>query len=278
LLIAAVLGSALLHAAWNALLRGHPDKRAGSVAVTAIGAVIAAVAATVAVVVTARAPFPGGAGLVATLIAGLFEAGYFVSLSRGLAIGALGPVYTVSRGGSLLLVWPLSVALFAEQVGALSIAGTAVLLAGLVVAGMDGGVPRRAIAWAISTAACIAGYHLVYKVALDAGAMPAAVFAVAIGLAAPVQAAVQRIGPRSALAAVRVRPLATIAAGLLCTASFVVFLIALREAGAGAVLTLRNTSVVFAIGFGAMIGDRPTRRQIIGALLVGAGAILVGLQ
>jgi drug/metabolite transporter (DMT)-like permease len=278
LLIAAVLGSALLHAAWNALLRGHPDKRAGGVAVVAIGAVIAAITACVAVAVTGRAPFPGGAGLVATLIAGIFEAGYLISLSRGLAVGTLGPVYTVSRGGSLLVVWPLSVALFGEHVGAFSIAGTVVLLGGLIVTGMEQGVPKKALAWAISTAACIAGYHLVYKVALDAGAMPPAVFAVAIGLAVPVQAAVQRVGPRGALAAIRVQPAATIGAGILCTASFIVFLIALRASGAGSVLILRNTSVVFALGFGALIGDRPSRRQITGAVLVAIGAVLVGLQ
>jgi uncharacterized membrane protein len=226
---------------------------------------------------TGATPFPHTRGLIATLIAGLFEAGYLVSLSRGLAIGALGPVYTVSRGGSLLLVWPLSIALFAEAASPLSLAGSAVLLGGLTVAGMERDVPRAAIAGALATAACIAGYHLVYKVALADDAAPAAVFAVAIGLAVPVQAAVQRVSPRAALGAIRCAPRATIAAGLLCTCSFIVFLFALRAAGAGAVLTLRNTSVVFAVAFGALVGDRPTRRQITGATLVAAGATLVGL-
>jgi drug/metabolite transporter (DMT)-like permease len=181
-------------------------------------------------------------------------------------------VYTVSRGLSLVIVWPLSVLIFAEPASGLAIGGACVLLVGLAIAGLERDVPRAAIGWAIATALCLAGYPLVYTVALGHGAMPPAVFAVAIGLAVPVQAAMQRVRPRAAVATVNAR---IVAAGFLCTASFLIFLWALRAAGAGAVLTLRNTSVVFAVGFGALVGDRPTARQIGGALLVAAGAAMV---
>ncbi len=42
------------------------------------------------------------------LAAGLGEAAYFFTLARALDIGPLGPVYTISRGASMLLVWPAS--------------------------------------------------------------------------------------------------------------------------------------------------------------------------
>jgi hemolysin III len=48
--------------------------------------------------------------------------------------------------------------------------------------------------------------------------------------------------------------------------------------GAGAVLTLRNPSVVFALGCAALIGEAPSRRQIVGAVCVAIGAVMVGLQ
>jgi drug/metabolite transporter (DMT)-like permease len=142
---------------------------------------------------------------------------------------------------------------------------------------MERRVPRVAALWGVATAACIAGYHLVYKVALDAGAAPAAVFAVAVTVAAPAQALVNRVTPRVAAKAWRLAPGTTTAAGVLCTISFVVFLIALRGGGAGAVLTLRNTSVVFALVFASFLGERASPRQMIGAALVVAGAVLVGL-
>ena len=64
--------------------------------------------------------------------------------------------------------------------------------------------------------------------------------------------------------------------GVICTAAFVVFLHALSLAGAGVVLTLRNTSVVFAQMFAFLIGERVPRRQVIGAFLVALGAMLIG--
>jgi drug/metabolite transporter (DMT)-like permease len=45
--------------------------------------------------------------------------------------------------------------------------------------------------------------------------------------------------------------------------------------GVGFVLTLRNTSVLFATGLAAAIGEHPRRAQVAGAVLVAAGAILM---
>ena len=52
---------------------------------------------------------------------------------------------------------------------------------------------------------------------------------------------------------------------------------ALHGSGAGFVLTLRNTSIVFAAVLGWAIAEPPTRRQVLGAVLVAGGAILLGL-
>ena len=51
----------------------------------------------------------------------------------------------------------------------------------------------------------------------------------------------------------------------------------MREAGAGVVTTLRNTSILFAQGLAFLLGERPTRLGVIGALLVTAGAVLLAL-
>jgi drug/metabolite transporter (DMT)-like permease len=277
-LLALVLVSAVLHASWNALLRGHPDRRGGSVAVLAVCAISSVIAAAAAIAIEGDAPFPTLAALGATLAAGVFEAGYFAALNRGLAAGGLGPVYTISRGGAVVLVWPISVALFGEPVGALALGGSAVLLLGLAIAGLERSVPRAAAAWAALTAACIAGYHLFYKAALADGASAFSVFGLSILIAVPLQALALRVPAADALAALRASPRRTIGAGVISTASFLIFLVALEAGGAGVVLTLRNTSVVFALGFAALLGEHPSRRQILGALVVVTGAALVGLQ
>ncbi len=61
--------------------------------------------------------------------------------------------------------------------------------------------------------------------------------------------------------------------GLLCGSSFLVLIEALAGGGAGFVLTLRNTSVLFATGLAWVIGERPAIPHALGAGLVAAGAI-----
>jgi uncharacterized membrane protein len=65
-------------------------------------------------------------------------------------------------------------------------------------------------------------------------------------------------------------------AGITCTTSFVVFLHALSLSGAGSVLTLRNTSISFAQSMAWWIGEHVSRRQLLGAALVTAGARMIG--
>jgi uncharacterized membrane protein len=63
--------------------------------------------------------------------------------------------------------------------------------------------------------------------------------------------------------------------GLVCGGSFLILMEALASGGAGFVLTLRNTSVLFAVILAFVIRERPRRVEVIGAILVAAGAILM---
>jgi len=193
LIPALVLVSAFLHAGWNALLRLEEDKDRALTAAIVVASLLA-VAVAGARWASGDAPFANLAGLGFTLLAGVFEAVYFATLARAMSLGRLGTVYTVSRGGAVLVVWPLSIALYAEAATASSIGGSAVVLAGLVLCGAGapsqvGSQPRRAIGWAIACAVAIAGYHLAYKAALRDGANPSACFAVSLSLSAAINLA-----------------------------------------------------------------------------------------
>jgi drug/metabolite transporter (DMT)-like permease len=274
-----VVFSALLHALWNALLKNERDKDVAGAAVVGVAALVAVVVALIVRVVSPGEPFPLASGLWWSAGAGVFEAAYFVLLVLSLERAPLAVAYTVSRGVAILAVWPLSIALLGEPVTAVSIIGTAVLCLGLAVNGMGkGGGSARGIALACLCGLAIAGYHLCYKQALATGAQPTAVFAVALGLAFPLN--LVRLG-RNRLAdlgrALRARPVVLLFLGSVTTTSFLIFLLALGRGGAGFVLTLRNTSIVFAALIGWSLGERPTRPQLLGATLVASGAILVGL-
>jgi multidrug transporter EmrE-like cation transporter len=129
-----VVVSALIHATWNALLRLEPDKDRAITAVMGVSAIAGGVAAAVQVGLGV-VPVPNLEAAGWAAVAGVAEGIYFVALARGLTLGPLGPVYTVSRGGAVVLVWPVSVLVFAEPVVPLAVAGTGIVLVGMVVSG-----------------------------------------------------------------------------------------------------------------------------------------------
>ena len=268
------LVSALLHAAWNALIKRERDPRAAGLCVLTVAAVVAATLVPFA----RQHAFPSPTGLRWGLGAGLFEGVYFAALGWALAHGPLGPVYTVARGGAMLVAWPVSVLLLGESFPWSARSGVALIGAGLVLVTLRAGerVSARSLQWAMVCAFAIAGYHLCYKLALQRGSEPRALFAVALACALPINAAcLGRSAWQSGLSALRRSPLRMVAGGVTCTASFVIFLEALSLAGAGAVLTLRNTSILFAQAFALWAGERPSQRVLGGAALVVVGAFLL---
>lgn len=279
MLVLAVLLSALLHALWNAALKQQPDKGTSGAAVLAIACLTAAVVALGEWAATGRTPFLDLRGLAWSLGAGVFEGGYFLTLVRALERAPLGVAYTVSRGTAILLVWPISAVWLGEPVTPLALGGTALLTLGLVASGLRGQVGRAGLGEALVCGAFIAGYHLCYKQAMAAGSSAAGVFAAALGLALPINLArLGRGGAQQMRAALRDRFLRLFGVGLLCGGSFLLLLLALAADSAGFVLTLRNTSVLFALVLARAIGDRPTRMQVLGGVLVAAGAALLGLS
>ena len=80
---------------------------------------------------------------------------------------------------------------------------------------------------------------------------------------------------KGSLEALRAQPLLVVPAGLLATVGFIVFLVGMAKAGAGVVITLRNTSVLFAQVFAFTMGERPKRLGVVGALCVTFGAVLL---
>jgi len=281
LIVALVLVSAFSHALWNALLRVEPDKDRGLVGAILVATLVAGVIAAVRWG-AGDVPFATYEGLGYTIVAGVFEAVYFATLARALERGKLGPVYTISRGGAVLVVWPLSVVLFDELVSWSSTTGSALVLGGLILSGLGvhgadrGGTGRSGIAWAAACAGSIAGYHLAYKAALQSGASPSASFAVSLGLSAVLS--IVRLGGEGRAALVgllRSRGVRIVVMGVICGGSFLLLMEALARGGSGYVLTLRNTSVLFAIGLACSIGERPAHAEVAGAALVAGGAVLM---
>lgn len=276
--IVLVLASAFLHALWNALLKRHEDApRAGVVAL-----LFSALFSIAPLPFEAGPHFPTWFGLGLAGCAGVFEAGYFYTLTRALQRAPLSVVYPIARGGALAFVWPVSVLLLGEPFYWWALLGLFFLWLGLFFSSAQNlptEVIKRGLWLSGLCALCIAGYNLCYKVALQDGATPIALCAVSLSLSTPVSVLLLgKTGAASLWSTARARPWFLLLIGLVSAASFLLFVIALRIYDAGAALTLRSLSIVFALLFALSLGERPSRRQWFGALLVTLGAILVNTR
>jgi uncharacterized membrane protein len=285
LAVVLVITSAFLHASWNALLKRVREPEVAVLAMITIGSTSAVVVALVL-----RVPFPPRTSLLWSLAAGVLESGYLLTLSRALARAPLGPVYTIARGGALLVVWPMSIVFLGEEVNASRIAGTVLVLIGLAATGNQSRaakhdevqkdeVPltvRSGFLWAALCAVFVGSYHLAYKLALSKGGNAPAADAISLSAATVVNFAFAGFTKgRLALGALRRDPLRIISGGILANLSFLLFLFAMAEGGAGVLLTLRNTSILFAQVFAFFLGERPRRLGIAGAVVVTIGAVLL---
>ena len=267
--------SAILHAVWNVMLKRSRDLDAASAGVLAVAMVLSA---TGGLLVPGRA-FPTPPTLLFGLAAGIFEGCYFFGLARALERSPLGWSYSWMRGSAIVMVWPFSVLAMGEAFSWLALACVCCVCSGLALLGqrVERKPVRRALAWVLFTGFCIAVCNLLYKAALDRHAEPLALFGLSMAVGLPIQAAFRiRRGGWAAFRFLPAEPWRILGAGVLCALGFVVFLLALAMSGAGAVTTIRNTSVAFTMVFSLVLGERPRPRQWAGALLVTLGAVGLG--
>ncbi|HKG66038.1 MAG TPA: EamA family transporter [Solirubrobacteraceae bacterium] len=263
--LALVLGSAAVHALWNALLADADDTYGTTAVMLVAGVVLFAPVAALTWDVDGEAiPYVLGSGAL--------ELVYFALLATAYARADLTFVYPVARGSAPVIVLVVSVAALGAAVSGLQAGGVLVVAAGvLLVRGLARG--RGAdLALALAVGACIAGYTLVDDHGLE-HADPIPYLALVLLVAAIPYAAV--VGPSPMRAALSPR---AVLAGAGMFLAYVLALAALQRAEAAPVAALRETSVVMAAVGAAVWGRaRVPAARMLGAALVVAGAAAIAL-
>jgi drug/metabolite transporter (DMT)-like permease len=263
--LALVLGSAAVHALWNALLADADDTYGTTAVMLVAGVVLFAPVAALTWDVDGEAiPYVLGSGAL--------ELVYFGLLATAYARADLTFVYPVARGSAPVIVLVVSVAALGAAVSGLQAGGVLVVAAGvLLVRGLARG--RGAdLALALAVGACIAGYTLLDDHGLE-HADPIPYLALVLLVAAIPYAAV--VGPSAMRAALSPR---AVLAGAGMFLAYVLALAALQRAEAAPVAALRETSVVMAAVGAAVWGRaRVPAARMLGAALVVAGAAAIAL-
>lgn len=271
-IVSLVLFAALLHASWNALLRGGAD-RLWSMTVMCI-----AIAVTCVVAAAFMAP-PAAASWGYAVLSAVLHVGYNLFLVRSYRVGDLGQVYPISRGSSPALI-ALGAAVFAgESIAPGVLLGIALVCGGIISLAFRGrklSVPS--LPYALGTGCFIAAYSVVDGIGARLSGAPLAYTVWMCALWGVLMPMVY-IGLRDARSLFSVRPgmFSAAAGGLVSLLAYGIVIYAMNEAPLGAVSALRETSVLFAALIGAIfLGETLTARRILACVVIVSGTIIIG--
>jgi len=269
LVTALVLGSALLHASWNAIIKSSRDVMLDT-------ALVAAGAGVLALPLIACFPLPARASWPYLGTSAAIHIAYFSTLVAAYRLGDLGHAYPLMRGTAPLLVALFGVALLDEHPSASMWLGILLISAGVLSLGLlqRGRAHRGATLWALANAAIIASYTLVDGTGARLSGAPASYVAWLFWLQGLLFVTlVALLRQRAAWAYAARNWLRGFGGGLCLISAYGIVLWAMTQAPVAAVAALRETSVIFAALLGSLFLKEPFGRQ----RLIAACAVALGI-
>lgn len=270
--IVAALSSALIHATWNALLKGGNDRLADA-------AVMAPASISYGLVLIAIFGPPPEAAWPYLIGSALAHVGYWTCMFKGYSLGDLSHVYTLARGSAPLLT-ALGAAVFAAEIpSAWAICGIALVSCGVLLVGADPRAPLKATLWALANACFIATYSVINGMGVrTAGNVLSYIGFMTIGTFVPVGLFGLWRRRQVIVAHARKTGLRACIIGICSSGGFAIALWAQTIAPIAHVTALRETSVVFGalIAF-AFLHEHLGARRWLGAAVVACGAVLIAL-
>jgi drug/metabolite transporter (DMT)-like permease len=270
----AVLLAALLHASWNAMIKGGSDVLLDTAAIVA-GAGLVALPFLFLVPLPAPASWPYILASVATHVA------YYFLMINAYRSGDLSLVYPLMRGVAPLLTGLLAIVWVGEWPGAFGWAGMALISLGVMAlafrparvgAALHG--HGRAVGFALGNAGVIALYTLIDGTGgrLSGNAWSYIVWLFVLD-ALPFTFYMLATRGRNFVSALMQRRRRGLVGGSLSAGAYAISVWAMTQAPMALVASLRETSVLFA----TLIGARLLEEQLTPRRWAGAGAVVAGV-
>jgi len=271
----AVLLAALLHASWNAMIKGGNDVLLDTATIVA-GAGLVALPFLFVVPVPAQASWPYIFGSVVVHLA------YYFLMVNAYRTGELSLVYPLMRGVAPLITALLGIAWLREFPGPISWLGMLMISIGVIALALrpTGNAPvlighGRAVRFALGNAAVIAVYTIIdgtgARLAGDAWAYIVWLFVLD---AIPFSIYMLVTRKREFAAALIERRWHGLVGGALSAGAYAISVWAMTKAPVALVASLRETSVLFATLIGArLLKERLTLRRWAGVVAVVIGVV-----
>lgn len=270
-LILLTLFAALLHAGWNALLRGGDD-RLWSMTIMCL------TIAALCVLVAPFMPLPARASWPCALLSALLHVGYNLCLVRSYRSGDLGQSYPIARGSSPLMVTCAAAIVAGEKIEPNTLVGIALISGGILLLAISGGGARmRDLRYPLATGAFIAAYSVVDGVGVR---LAGSALSYTLWMSACWGALMPAlyIALRDAKSLLRWRPglPGAAAGGLVSLLAYGIIIDVMASAPMGAVSALRETSVLFAAVLGYLfLGETLTLRKMVACAVIAAGTFMM---
>jgi drug/metabolite transporter (DMT)-like permease len=264
---AAVLAAAVLHAGWNALLKGVGDRLATVVLLDLTGLALSVLALPLV-----PAPAPASRGLLGLSV--LLHLGYELLLLASYRVGDLSQAYPVARGTAPLLVAGYAGLVLGERLALVQLVGLAGVCAGLLVLLEFGRAP---LGPALATGVFIAAYTIADGLGVRrSGTVLGYTAWLFFMKGLPIPLSVLAVRGRGLAARLRGHLGVGVAAGALSVAAYGLVLWAQRRGALAVVAALRETSVLVAALIGSLVfGERFGRRRVLAAGLLAAGIVFL---
>ncbi|HWM41028.1 MAG TPA: DMT family transporter [Burkholderiales bacterium] len=271
----AVLGAALAHAIWNAMIKSSSNVLLDTVLIVFFAGLV-----TAPFIFVVDVPAPAVWPYIAASMA--IHIGYYVALVGAYRAGDLSHGYPIMRGLAPLIVSVCALAWLGEVptptvwVGVLLICG-GVLSLGF--AGFHWQESRRSLGWALANAGIIAAYTLVDAAGVRTAGKPEVYVVWLFTLdALPFSLLIFLMKRKELTSYARQFWLRGVVGGVLSAGAYAVVLWAMTRAPVAAVAALRETSVIFAALIGAwLLKEGHIARRVVGAGIVAAGVIALKL-
>jgi drug/metabolite transporter (DMT)-like permease len=282
--LALLLSAACMHATWNFFAKGARNDLALNFLSAACASVV--YVPVVAIVVVIEQPAWRWEALGFLAVSSALQVAYFFLLGQGYRRGDLSLVYPLARGTGPTLAVVGAVVFYGERPGWLVIAGTALVVGGILVMSWSSELRGSngiavAMAFAIGTGTITATYTLWDKQGVERLTPLIYGYGLEVGralLVAPLvlTSADGRAGVREALHD-QVRPI--LAIGLLSPGAYMMVLAALSLADVSYVAPAREVSILIGALLGLrLLGESHPARRISGAsaIVLGIVALAVG--
>ena len=274
LLVGALLGSAVIHACWNLLLKTTHHRRP----VVWWALIVTNLCCAVILIARPHSITPVWPLL---LVSAVLEASYYLILTAAYKVGDFSLVYPVARGTApgLLAVWAILV--LSERPSAFGVTGILLIAVGIGVVGWSGriGKPSKALALSLLLAVVISVYSIIDGVAVrrvDPVDYTAAMFFVVTLLLTPVLMGQE--GWEGIRGVLRLEPFRIVTIGVMQLAGYLIVLWVYSRASVSYGGAIRESSILVGALLGwRFLGEPFGARRVLGAVVIVSGVALIAL-